>query len=63
LRKSITGFRLPGGGTEMSGRHRTLPDPAVSQNSKSVVTGVSPPAAPSATGAYANPKVKVLGGS
>ncbi len=25
LRKSITGFRLPGGGTDISGRHRTLP--------------------------------------
>jgi twitching motility protein PilJ len=63
LRKSITGFRLPGGGTDMSGRHRTLPDPAATQNSKSAVTGVSLPAAPSTTGAYANPKVKVLGGS
>ena len=63
LRKSITGFRLPGGGTEMSGRHRTLPDPAATQNSKSGVTGISAPASPNATGTYANPKVKVLGGS
>jgi twitching motility protein PilJ len=63
LRKSITGFRLPGGGTEMSGRHRTLPDPAATQNSKPGVTGAAAPASPSATGAYANPKVKVLGGS
>ena len=63
LRKSITGFRLPGGGTEMSGRHRTLPDSAATQNSKSGVTGVSTPASPNATGTYANPKVKVLGGS
>jgi twitching motility protein PilJ len=61
LRKSITGFRLPGG-NEMSGRHRTLPDPAATQSARSVA-GVSPPAAPGATGAYANPKVKVLGGS
>jgi twitching motility protein PilJ len=63
LRKSITGFRLPGGGTDMSGRHRTLPDPAATQNSKSGVTGVAAPGSPNATGAYANPKVKVLGGS
>jgi twitching motility protein PilJ len=63
LRKSITGFRLPGGGTDMSGRHRTLPDPAATQNSKSGVTGAAAPGSPNATGAYANPKVKVLGGS
>src|SRR6202790_1222868 len=63
LRKSITGFRLPGGGTEMSGLHRTLPNSEATQNSKSAVTGVSPLASPTATGAYANPKVKVLGGS
>ena len=65
LRKSITGFRLPGG-NEMSGRHRTLPDPAASQSVKSQAGGTSAPAAPAApgaTGAYANPKVKVLGGS
>jgi len=63
LRKSITGFRLPGGGTDMSGRHRTLPDPAATQNSKSGITGAAPATSPGATGAYANPKVKVLGGS
>jgi twitching motility protein PilJ len=63
LRKSITGFRLPGGGTEMSGRHRTLPDPAATQNSKSAITGAPAAASPGATGAYPNPKIKVLGGS
>jgi ABC-type transporter Mla subunit MlaD len=62
LRKSITGFRLPGG-NEMSGRHRTLPDPAATQSAKSAAGGAPAPAAPGATGAYANPKVKVLGGS
>src|ERR1700722_19613941 len=64
LRKSITGFRLPGGsGADMSGRHRTLPDSAATQTTKAVSAPVSPSAAPSATGAYPNPKVKVLGGS
>jgi twitching motility protein PilJ len=62
LRKSITGFRLPGG-NEMSGRHRTLPDTAATQSTKAAAAPVSPPAAPSATGVYPNPKVKVLGGS
>jgi twitching motility protein PilJ len=64
LRKSITGFRLPGGsGSDMSGRHRTLPDSAATQTTKAATAPVSPSAAPSATGAYPNPKVKVLGGS
>jgi len=62
LRKSITGFRLPGG-NEMSGRHRTLPDTAATQSVRPAAGGTSAPAAPGATGAYANPKVKVLGGS
>jgi len=62
LRKSITGFRLPSG-NEMSGRHRTLPDPTPTQTARSGATGVSAPAVPSAPGAYTNPKVKVLGGS
>jgi hypothetical protein len=62
LRKSITGFRLPAG-SEMSGRHRTLPDAAATQTTKAPAAPVSTPAAPSATGAYPNPKVKVLGGS
>jgi hypothetical protein len=47
----------------MSGRHRTLPDPAATQNSKSGISTAPNAAATSATGAYANPKVKVLGGS
>ena len=47
----------------MSGRHRTLPDPAATQSAKAAAAPVSPPAAPGATGAYPNPKVKVLGGS
>jgi twitching motility protein PilJ len=64
LRKSITGFRLPGGsGSDMSGRHRTLPDAAATQSAKAPAPPASPPGAPSATGAYPNPKVKVLGGS
>jgi twitching motility protein PilJ len=63
LRKSITGFRLPGGsGSDASGRHRTLAD-AATQTTKAATAPVSPAAAPSATGAYPNPKVKVLGGS
>jgi hypothetical protein len=66
LRKSITGFRLPAGtvsGSDMSGRHRTLPDAAATQTTKAPAAPVSTPAAPSATGVYPNPKVKVLGGS
>jgi twitching motility protein PilJ len=64
LRKSITGFRLPGGsGSDMSGRHRTLPDAAATQSAKAPAPPASPPGAPGATGAYPNPKVKVLGGS
>jgi len=64
LRKSITGFRLPGGsGSDVSGRHRTLPDSAATQTTKAATAPVPPSAAPSATGAYPNPKVKVLGGS
>jgi twitching motility protein PilJ len=62
LRKSITGFRLPGG-IEMSARHRTLPDPEAAPAAKPGVAAASPPASPSATGTFANPKVKVLGGS
>jgi len=62
LRKSVTGFRLPGG-TEMSGKHRALTDPEASPAAKPAVAGISSPAPPSATGTYANPKVKVLGGS
>ena len=62
LRKSITGFRLPGGSSELSGRHRTLPDAAATQTSKSGAAA-PPPVSPSATGAFANPKFKVLGGS
>jgi twitching motility protein PilJ len=60
LRKSITGFRLPGG-NEMSGRHPTLGDPAALQNAKAA--GVAAAPAPGAAGVYGNPKVKVLGGS
>jgi hypothetical protein len=64
LRKSITGFRLPGGsGSDMSGRHKTLADPAATQSAKAPASPASPPGAPSASGAYPNPKVKVLGGS
>jgi twitching motility protein PilJ len=62
LRKSITGFRLPPG-SEMSGRHKTLPDPAATQSTKAPAAPASPPAAPGASGAYPNPKIKVLGGS
>jgi hypothetical protein len=47
----------------MSGRHRTLPDTAATQSVRPAAGGASAPAAPGATGAYANPKVKVLGGS
>jgi hypothetical protein len=48
----------------MSGKHRTLPDAAATQSTKApAAPPVSSPAAPSATGAYPNPKVKVLGGS
>jgi hypothetical protein len=47
----------------MSGRHRTLPDAAATQSTKAPSAPVSAPAAPSATGVYPNPKVKVLGGS
>jgi twitching motility protein PilJ len=63
LRKSITGFRLPGGsGSDMSGMHKTLADPAATQSAKAPTPPASP-GAPSATGSYPNPKVKVLGGS
>jgi hypothetical protein len=62
LRKSITGFRLPGG-NEMSGRHPTLGDPASLQNAKAAAAGAAAAAVPGASGVYGNPKVKVLGGS
>jgi hypothetical protein len=47
----------------MSGRHRTLPDPAATQSTKAPAAAPAAPAAPGATGAYPNPKIKVLGGS
>jgi twitching motility protein PilJ len=62
LRKSITGFRLPGG-TEISDRHRDLPDPSTSQTARSATASSAAAAPAAATGAYPNPKVKVLGGS
>ena len=62
LRKSITGFRLPGG-TEIGERHRELPDPSTSQTARSATASSGAAAPAAATGAYPNPKVKVLGGS
>src|SRR5580698_1919665 len=62
LRKSITGFRLPGG-TEISDRHRELPEPSTSQTARSATASSAAAAPAAATGAYPNPKVKVLGGS
>jgi twitching motility protein PilJ len=60
LRKSITGFRLPGS-TELSGRHRALPD-APAPPAKPAVSP-PPPAAPGNAAPYPTSKVKVLGGS
>jgi twitching motility protein PilJ len=62
LRKSITGFRLPGG-TEINDRHRELPEPSTSQSARSATASSAAAAPAAATGAYPNPKVKVLGGS
>jgi twitching motility protein PilJ len=68
LRKSIAGFRLPGG-TDTSGMHRTLSQSASSVQPPAAATlltgsGVqSGAAAGTGTASFSNPKVKVLGGS
>ena len=70
LRKSITGFRLPGT-TDSTGMHRAVSSSvAKAQTSTAATSGIKPgatnaaPAAPAtSTGVYSNPKVKVLGGS
>ena len=58
LRKSIAGFRLPGG-TDTSGMHRTLSQSASSVQPPAAATLV----AGTGTASFSNPKVKVLGGS
>jgi twitching motility protein PilJ len=62
LRKSITGFRLPGS-TELSGRHRALPDAAATAPPARPTVSAPPQAAPSSAAPYPTSKVKVLGGS
>jgi twitching motility protein PilJ len=68
LRKSIAGFRLPGG-TDTSGMHRTLSQSASSvqpPGSGTLVIGSGAQGGASAgtgTASFSNPKVKVLGGS
>jgi ABC-type transporter Mla subunit MlaD len=74
LRKSITGFRLPGS-TDATGMHRSVSSSIakaqtaiVAAAGKSAATGAGAPvsAAPSVatgTGTQSNPKVKALGGS
>jgi len=72
LRKSITGFRLPGG-SDTTGMHRaaTVMTAAASMLSSSMggtsgaATAVAPPSgtAAGAAGAFTGPKIKALGGS
>jgi twitching motility protein PilJ len=76
LRKSITGFRLPGATDSSTGVHRTVSAsvanptqaaPAGSATSRSGGAATAPsatgPGAGTGTGSYTNPKVKMLGGS
>jgi twitching motility protein PilJ len=71
LRKSITGFRLPGS-TDNTGMHRAISSgvtKAAGQPATAPSTTGAPGAAPNTatavgpTSAYSNPKVKALGGS
>jgi len=66
LRKSIAGFRLPGGG-DTSGMHRTLSQsserPAALAASASGTNSGSVSGIGGSGTAYSNPKIKVLGGS
>ncbi|HEY3731236.1 MAG TPA: methyl-accepting chemotaxis protein [Steroidobacteraceae bacterium] len=63
LRKSITGFRLPGS-SELSGRHRALPDAAATAPpARPTVSAPPAAAAPGSAAPYPTSKVKVLGGS
>jgi twitching motility protein PilJ len=64
LRKSITGFRLPGG-SELSGRHPTLSAAtgAASAAASSAASYSAAGATAQSAAPYGNPKVKVLGGS
>ena len=61
LRKSASGFRLPGG-TDTTGMHRSLTN-TTSNPTVGSSTAVASAAPPTATAPYTKPKVKVLGGS
>jgi twitching motility protein PilJ len=76
LRKSITGFRLPGS-TDSTGLHRSVSssvqkaqisasgsNPKATSISATAATALAPGVGPAvSSGSYSNPKVKVLGGS
>jgi twitching motility protein PilJ len=69
LRKSITGFRLPGT-TDTTGMHRAVSSSVANQGptgmagtaSTKSASGVAPAATVSGSAAFSNPKVKALGG-
>jgi twitching motility protein PilJ len=73
LRKSISGFRLPGSTADSTGMHRAISSSVTKQHTGMAATAAtkSPtgnvaaaaPAATAAPSAYSNPKVKMLGGS
>jgi twitching motility protein PilJ len=72
LRKSISGFRLPGSTTDSTGMHRAVSGSPTKQQTGAVgsagakpATGTAPapPPATAVPSTYSNPKVKMLGGS
>jgi twitching motility protein PilJ len=73
LRKSISGFRLPGSTADSTGMHRAISSSVSKQQtgmggtaatkSPTGTVAAAPPSATAAPGAYSNPKVKMLGGS